>query len=62
MSKYNGCYIRLVNSPTFYAVDDGKKTLVESPEHMNTLGLRPVRIVLEDEFNAIPFAEVDEEE
>lgn len=63
MSDYDGCYIKLVYSPTYYAVDDGKKTLVESPEHMHQIGLRIIHVVSEDELDALPFAgESDEEE
>lgn len=56
MSEYDGCYIRVVGSPAMYAVDNGKKKLVKSQDEMYELGLRKVRIVLEDEFKAIPFA------
>jgi hypothetical protein len=62
MSEYDGCYIKLAYDPTFYAVDDGKKKLVESPEHMNEIGLRKVFKVSEDELDAIPFAQGNDEE
>lgn len=63
MSEYDGCYIRLAYEPAFYAVDDGKKLLIESPEHMQQVGLRPIMVVSEDELDAIPFVkEFDEEE
>ena len=64
MSKYDGCYIKLAHDPTFYAVDIGHKRLVESPAHMQSIGLRRLVVVTEDELNAIPFLvlETDEEE
>lgn len=64
MSKYDGCYIKLADSPALWAVDIGKKRPVESPAHMYEIGLRPVIVVSEDDLDAIPFHEVltDEEE
>ncbi len=62
MSEYDGCYIRLAQSPAYYAVDNGKKRLVKSPERMNQIGLRRVIVVTEDEFEAIHFAEWSDEE
>ncbi len=63
MSEYDGLYIRLAHNPAYYAVDNGKKRLVKSPEHMSEIGLRRVIVVLESEFEAIPFVgESDEEE
>jgi ferredoxin len=62
MSDYNGCFICLAQSPTYYAVDDGKKTLVESLRHMNQLGHRPLIEVTVEELKAIPFAVGGDEE
>ena len=64
VSTYDGCYIRLADSQALWAIDIGHKRLVESPAHMYEIGLRPQRIVTEDELNAIPFLvlEADEEE
>lgn len=64
MSKYDGCYIKLVDDPTFWAVDIGHKRLVESPAQMHAIGLRPIHTVTEDELAALPFLdlEADEEE
>ena len=62
--KYDGCYVRLANSPALWAVDVGHKRPVESPAHMYEIGLRAQHIVTEDELDAIPFLvlEADEEE
>lgn len=62
MSEYDGMYIRLAGSPTFYAIDNGEKTIVQSPEHMHQIGLRNVYIVTSEVLNSIPFARADDDE
>lgn len=62
MSKYDGCYIKLADDPTYYAVDNGQKTIVQDADQMHKIGLRPIHVVTQTSLNRIPFVGEDEEE
>ena len=63
MSEYDGKYIKLPFEYTYWAVDNGRRTMVEGINHMHEIGIRPVVVVTEKELEAVPFAwESDEEE
>lgn len=56
MSDYNGCYVKLDNDPTFWAVDDDKKRKVANAEELYAIGLRPIVIVKPSVLNKIKMA------
>ena len=67
MSQYDGKYIKLPFEYTYWAVDDGRRTMVEDINHMHEIGIRPIVVVSLKELEAVPFAwesdlESDEEE
>ena len=54
MSKYDGCYVKVDDAPAFWAVDDGKRRLIESMDRVYALGLRDIHVVSPKELRAIP--------
>jgi hypothetical protein len=53
-------YYKLADNPTFWFVENGKRTIVH---HIEEHGILPVIVVTPEELDAIPFAwESDEEE
>jgi hypothetical protein len=55
-NKFNGCYVKLVDDPTYWAVDDGERRSVANSEEMHAIGLRQVVPVSAKELKEIPLA------
>ena len=53
MSKYNGCYVRLADNVTYWAVDNGKRKVMANIDEVYAYGLRPVKVVTEAELKNI---------
>ena len=52
-------YAKLATSPTFWLVRDGQREALRNPTEMYAVGLLPVRVVTEDELEAIPVRTAD---
>jgi hypothetical protein len=62
MSDYDGCYVKLSDDPTFWAVDDGKRRKVSDSLALFKIGLRPVRVISIDELGKLKIEEHDPKE
>lgn len=54
MSKYNGCYVKVLDNPAYWAVDDGKRRLISGVQEMYAVGLRRVVVLTAEGLEAIP--------
>lgn len=56
MDRLDKIYVKIADDPTFWAVDDGERTKINSAAEMHELGMRPVHVVPVDELDKIPVA------
>ena len=56
MSKHDGCYVKIANNVTFWAVDKGKRRIVSDMKGVYEIGLRPIHVISEPELDKIPLA------
>jgi len=54
--QYDGTFVKLADSYTMWAVDDGRRRRVHSQEELHHIGLRPVRLVDVETLESIPRA------
>ena len=64
--KYDGKFVKLPGQSAMWAVDDGKRVLIETYDQMYSIGLRQIVFISSGELAEIPVAsrpkEQDEEE
>ena len=54
MSSHDGCYVKTSLSNAFWAVDNGKRRIMESMKEVYKIGLRPVHVISPKELREIP--------